>query len=394
MKIAILTSGIMPVPAIQGGAVENLTDYYLAYNNQHRLHDITVYSVWHPDVMHHPALKSDVNHYKYINVNTIYAKILKRFYKWFHTNRYYYYTIEFFLDRVLRKVKKQLYDVILIENRPGYALKLIGKTDAKLVYHLHNGKLDNTIKDYQAIYDAATRIITVSNYITNCVKTVNPHDTKAITVHNGIDHDAFSLESVQKADRKVYGLKDDDFVLFYSGRTTREKGIAELLKAMALLKRKPHIKLLYVGDVFYGVKATWDPFLDKVNALKEAIGNQVITTGFVAYDRIPGLLAISDIAVIPSVWDEPFGLTVAEAQAMGKPIITTRRGGIPEVVSEENAILLNTDEHFVDNLAAAILDLYEHPEKREKMAKASTARSKMFDKDTYARNFFAALENL
>ena len=101
---------------------------------------------------------------------------------------------------------------------------------------------------------------------------------------------------------------------------------------------------------------------------------------------------MSDVAVIPSVWDEPFGLTVAEAQAMGKPIITTRRGGIPEVVSEENAILLDTGDHFIEDLAAAILDLYEHPEKRQKMAEASAARSKIFDKETYAKNFFLALE--
>lgn len=42
MKIAILTSGILPVPATKGGAVENLTDFYLAYNDKYHLHDITV----------------------------------------------------------------------------------------------------------------------------------------------------------------------------------------------------------------------------------------------------------------------------------------------------------------------------------------------------------------
>ena len=63
MKIAILTSGILPVPAVQGGAVENLIDYYLEYNNQHRLHDITVYSVWHPNVESHASHESKINHY-------------------------------------------------------------------------------------------------------------------------------------------------------------------------------------------------------------------------------------------------------------------------------------------------------------------------------------------
>jgi glycosyltransferase involved in cell wall biosynthesis len=98
------------------------------------------------------------------------------------------------------------------------------------------------------------------------------------------------------------------------------------------------------------------------------------------------------VAVIPSVWDDPFPTTVLEAQAMGLPIITTRRGGIPEEVTEENAIMLDTDEHFVENLTAAILDLYEHPEKRTAMAEASLRRSRLFDKDTYAKNFFAAIE--
>ena len=77
---------------------------------------------------------------------------------------------------------------------------------------------------------------------------------------------------------------------------------------------------------------------------------------------------------------------------MGLPIITTRRGGIPEEVSEENAILLTTDEHFVDNLAVAILNLYQHPEKRQAMSDASLKRSRLFDKETYAKNFFAAIE--
>jgi glycosyltransferase involved in cell wall biosynthesis len=85
---------------------------------------------------------------------------------------------------------------------------------------------------------------------------------------------------------------------------------------------------------------------------------------------------------------------MAEAQAAGLPIITTKRGGILEVVSKQNAILLDTDEHFIKNLAAAILELYEHPEKRKQMAAASLERSKLFDKETYAKNFFEALKGI
>ena len=109
---------------------------------------------------------------------------------------------------------------------------------------------------------------------------------------------------------------------------------------------------------------------------------------------MPDYLQLADIAVIPSVWDDPFPTTILEAQAMGLPIIATNRGGIPEEVTEDNAILLQTDEHFVNNLANVILELYQHPEKRKRMSAASLERSKLFDKETYAKNFFKALEGV
>ena len=53
MRVAILTSGILPVPAVQGGAVENLIDFYLEYNNIHQLHDISMNSWKHLDTKKH-----------------------------------------------------------------------------------------------------------------------------------------------------------------------------------------------------------------------------------------------------------------------------------------------------------------------------------------------------
>ena len=80
MKIAILTSGILPVPAVQGGAVENLIDFCLEYNDIHKIHEITVYSLYHPALKNHPALKSKTNHYHYIDTSSIFAKVLKYIY--------------------------------------------------------------------------------------------------------------------------------------------------------------------------------------------------------------------------------------------------------------------------------------------------------------------------
>jgi glycosyltransferase involved in cell wall biosynthesis len=92
------------------------------------------------------------------------------------------------------------------------------------------------------------------------------------------------------------------------------------------------------------------------------------------------------------MWEEPFGLTIVEALASGLPLITTRSGGIPEIC-EGTAIIIDRNT-IINNLAKAILFLYEHPEERKKMSIASIERAKQFDKDVYAENFFAALKNL
>lgn len=390
MKIAILTSGILPVPAVQGGAVENLIDYYLEYNNQHRLHDITVYSVWHPNVESHASHESKINHYKYIKVTGWYTKLKKKLYHLIHGEEYYHYSIEYYLHEAITDIKNQQYDIILMENRPGYALKIKKFTNAKLVYHLHNEKLDIKSPQYQEIYDAAFRILTVSNYIKSRVETINPQDTKTKTIYNGIDLNAFSKKA--QISKKTIGLSNDDFLLVFSGRVNREKGIMELLEATDLLKENSQIKLMVIGGSFFGNTTNDDEFMKNLKAKAEPLKNRILFTGFIPYYDMPNYLSMADIAVIPSVWDDPFPTTILEAQAMGLPIITTQRGGIPEEVTEKNAILLNTDENFVENLAAGILDLYEHPEKRKQMAAAGLERAKLFDKDTYAKNFFKALE--
>ena len=392
MKIAILTSGILPIPAVQGGAVENLADFYLEYNNQHRLHDITVYSVWHPKVESHPALQSDVNHYIFIKVSGWWAKLRKKWYQLTHGGEYYHYTIEYYLHETMKDIQEKDFDIILIENRPAYALKIKKISNAKLVYHLHNEKLDKMVPKFQEIYDAADSILTVSNYIKKCVQTINPLDKKAQTIYNGINLAAFRKNVT--IDRTALGFRNDDFVLIFSGRINREKGIMELIEAMNQLIDYPQIKLMVLGSSFYGNVTDEDDFTHELRFKAESLKERIIFTGFIPYPDIPKYLSIADVAVIPSVWDDPFPTTVLEAQATGLPIIATNRGGIPEEVTEDNSILLQTDEHFVNNLANAILELYQHPEKRKQMSTASLERSKLFDKETYAKNFFKALEGV
>ena len=392
MKIAILTSGILPIPAVQGGAVENLLDFVLEYNNKHHLHDMTVFSVWDDKIKGHPALQSDINHYEYVKVTSWRAKIAKNLCYLLFGEKYYHYTIEYFFRKAWKRLQKNHYDIILLDNRPGYALDMRVPDGTKLFLYLHNDLLNNTTKGYKEIYNKATRILTVSNYISSCVKTINPDDTKCFPILNGIDIRAFSPNIPSYITRSQLGLDEDDFVMVFSGRVTKEKGVSELIDAIIQLKQYKKIKLLIIGSSFYGDATREDSFIKNLKQKAEIIKNRILFTGYIPYSQMPQYLKISDIAVIPSLWDDPFPTTVLEAQAMGLPIITTRLGGIPEEVTEDNAILLDTDDQFVDQLAKAILDLYEHPEKRRDMSEASLKRSKLFSKERYAREFFETLE--
>ncbi len=387
MKIAILTSGIRAVPAVQGGAVENLVDFYLEYNDRHRLHDITVYSVWHPDVKGHPALMSEVNHYKYIMVDSLVSKIRKAVYKKRHHNEYYHYTIEYFLEQALKHIRKEHYDGIIVENRPGFVLKLKKRTNSKLILHLHNDFLNLNTREAKYIFDGFDGIVSVSEYITRRIQEISPDAIKCKTVHNAIDWQQFHTATATQ--RGTLGLSEKDFVIVYSGRLTKEKGIMQLIQTIKQIHDIDNLKLLIIGASSYGKDMRPTSFINQLEKESAPIHEKVVFTGFIDYKRMPSCLKSANMAIIPSMWEEPFGLTVVEAMAAGLPLITTRSGGIPEIC--EGVATIVDRANIVNQLAKAILDLYQHPEKRKQMAAASLERSKLFDKVAYARHFFEAI---
>lgn len=392
MKIAILTSGILPVPAVQGGAVENLIDFYLEFNEQHQLHDITVFSVAHPDTKNHKALQSKVNHYHYIDTSSRKARIMRKIREWIQPKGDYYNNhIEYYFERAYRQLRRQHYDCIILENRPGYAKKLAARGQKGIVLHLHNDLLNSNVPYHEILKDSFSGILTVSDFIRNRVSTLVPSD-KITTVHNGINLRHFSPKNQSSIHRTDLGFKADDFILVYSGRINKDKGISELIDAMLLLQDEPHIKLLIIGSTFFGNATNENNFILQLKKKAEAIQERIIFTGFIPYRNIPCYLQIADIAVLPSMWDEPFGLTIVEAMAAGVPPITTRSGGIPEICEGVATIVDRTD--IVNNLVTAILDLYKHPDKRKQMAEICLQHAKRFDKERFADDFFKALGSI
>lgn len=389
MKIAILTSGILPIPAVQGGAVENLIDFYLEHNNQHRLHDITIYSVYHPDVENHPAIHSDVNHYEYFHVDTWWDKIMKRVHHFLHKEEYYHYTIEYFFDLAFRKIKKSQYDIIILENRPYFVLKMIGNTNARIVCHQHTDTLSTETFKHKEVYNSISKFITVSDFIANRIKTINKQDTKCQTVHNGIDLKAFSLAIDSNIRREDIGLKASDFVVVYSGRIMPKKGITELIEAIRILKDEPNIKLLIIGSSFYANAQKEDNFIRSLKEKAQPVNDRIIFTGYIPYIQIPAYLKLADVAAIPSLLNDAFPTTVLEAQAMGLPIITTNYGGIPEALVGQRSIILDRNGNLPHCIANAIIEIQKHNSDYQ-----GNYLNPQFTKEVYALSFLKAIEDI
>lgn len=391
MKIAVLTCGMLPIPAVRGGAVENLIDFYLEFNDSHKLHDITIYSPWDVEIKKQSALTSLVNHYVFIDVSSFKARIARRIYGYIHHYEYYNYFIEYYFEKVYDKIKKKNFDLIILENCPGYAYKLSQRGYNNIILHLHNDLLNTKSRFHDVIFNSLKKILTVSDFIKERVSIIQSNN-KIQTIYNGIDIKKFSRIEMSQVSRNTIGFNENDFVIAYNGRINPEKGISELIDAILLLKEKSNLKLMIIGSSFFDNASNEDPFVLSLKEKTKTIKGNTIFTGFIPYDIVPQYLHLANIAVLPSMWDEPFGLTIVEALAAGLPLITTRSGGIPEIC-EEVATIVDRN-NIVNNLASAILDLYEHPEKCKQMSTASLERAKQFDKEAYVKNFFAAIERI
>ena len=386
MKIAIITSGRLPVPATRGGAVETKLDYILDYNATHHLHDITVYSI-KPDYKINKNTKE--NHYVHFEMDTIWARICRYIFRKYNKTPYYTIDMEYFLYKCIQDIKRKQFDCIIIANRPGFILKLREIFNNFIVNQINNDYINPESLLSGRIKETSSLIITCSNYLNNRVQEVNcTKEPPIITVHNGIDIKRFS--DAHPIDRSKLGITKDDYIVFYSGRLTKEKGILELIQAIKQIDSIPNIKLVIAGASFYGKDSKETMYIKKLQEEANNIKEKVIFTGFIDYQEMPSYLKTANVVIVPSLWDEPFGLTVLEAMAAGVPLIATRCGGIPEVCGDTAFLIERQD--ITSNLITAIQYMYNNPQEALLMAKKAKERSWKFDKDTFSNYYFDAIK--
>ncbi len=392
MKIAVVIPGILPVPAVKGGAVETLIEYIIDFNERVLKHEITIYGISDKELC-----SFDFSHYKLTNFNLLNqqsysSRVKRKLYKIFKKDFYYNYFLDYFVFQVSKKIGRNNFDIVIVENRPGFVLPISLRTNAKLILHLHNDTLDKDTKDAKAIVDACSKILTVSDYVKRRVGTITSTD-KINVVYNGIEIERFLNHDVSGISRVDWGLSNDDFVVVFTGRITQIKGVKELLQAFMLLSEYPKIKLLLVGGSFNDISRE-DQFMKEMRQMSSQISGQIFFTGFQPYEKIPSILTLCDMAVIPSICEDALTMTSLEDMAVGLPLVVTRSGGIPEAVDEKCAIIIEKDACLVENLAKSILVLYNDQSMRFKMSKHAKERSALFSKESYCESFFQRISEL
>ena len=153
---------------------------------------------------------------------------------------------------------------------------------------------------------------------------------KTAVVYPGIDPDKhpFGGQPEREAARQLLGVDQDAFVTVYVGRLDPEKGVEVLFDAWGRLGAGPgEAELLVVGEVV--TTAEREAVLARLQAMAPKGSVRFLGT---PPDTVPALHA-ADVAVVPSVYEEPFGRTVIEGLATGRPVIASRTGGIPEILA-------------------------------------------------------------
>jgi spore coat protein SA len=170
-------------------------------------------------------------------------------------------------------------------------------------------------------------------------------------VYNSVDTEKF----------RVNNSREDRVKILYAGRFDTGKGVEHLIAAIPeVIKKHGNCLFLFVGG---GALRKWAE-----NLARKLNKSNILFEGFVPYDRINRYYQLCDVVVVPSVWPEPFGRSIIEAMACGKPVIATKIGGIPELVKDGKTGLL-VEPASSEEIANAITTLLDDEKKRERMGK-------------------------
>ena len=402
-KYVFFTAGVLPVPPVKGGAVENLIKLILDENEKKCNAEFSVTSIFNDEAL------TESKKYKHCTFNfvkipflvSLCDRIVYGLARSFLKSKALSFRMIFARLWYIAQSKKYFlqndFDCIVAENHVSLFLvmkdqRIVKKYANRFFYHSHNEAYSGTFGCRKQI-ETCQKILTVSEFISRSWKSRFPKGrADYVFVPNGIDTTIFmqelSLQEKIELCNKL-GIQENDFVIIFTGRLVEGKGILQLSRVFARLPIE-NKKLLIVGSAFFESNAK-SPIQLGLEKILSPCKDKVVFTGYVAYSEIWKYYKISSIAGFVPVWNEACALTNIEAQASGLPVVTTVSGGIPEYSNPESRILLPINEHLEDGIYEKIMWLYENPTIRKEIGEKNAEFAKQFSKENFYRNFMNAI---
>lgn len=411
-RIAIViadSNSACSVPAVKGGAVASLVEHLIAENSKEHQCEFTVFSYFDEDAakaatkyknvdfcwIRVPKVVKKIDSFLFLFVTKILKKQKAISYKRLASLIYYILCVSF-------RLKESNCNKVVLENNIvlSWVIRLNGNIErykGRCYYHLHNIPRINAKN--RLIFNDIEKFLCVSQYVAGRImSSSNPigpvPKEKIAVVKNCIDAAKFKKESISENEilslRKELEIADQDIVLLFVGRLSKEKGVDQVVKALDHLNDLP-VKLIIVGNTLSSGEIK-DAFLTQLQEETRQHQKQIKFTGYMSQDKVRVLYNISDFAILPSMWDEPAGLTMIEAMAAGKVVITTNSGGIPEYTQPGASIILDRENNLPVAIADTVRYYVAHPEEYAQVCrKGQKVVYDTYNLNHYLSSFLGAL---
>ena len=238
-------------------------------------------------------------------------------------------------------------------------------TPVPIVAHVRQEIEPAKVRRYQL--DRAEAVIAISRQIEQSLVAGGVSAGKVRTIYSGIDLSEKPLACDDQAMRRMIGVPEGAVLVGTVANLFPRKGYEVMLRALPAIARAiPTIHYVIVGSDDHD-------YADRLKRLAQElkIADCVHIVGF--QDPVQPILACLDLYVHPALM-EGFGIAVVEAMAMGKAVVTTTTGGLPEVVAQgETGLLVPPGD--VESLAATVVSLLKDRARREQMGRNGMVRA-------------------
>lgn len=210
-----------------------------------------------------------------------------------------------------------------------FLAKIFGR---KVIAHFHAGDIDNYYpfqnklgqKFIRQAINSSDQIIAVSTESARQLKNITDSPNIAV-VPNAINTSSFNVVNISDAANAKNRQTDETIRLLFVGAVGKLKGERDLIQALAILRAsQPNIKVSLLGYDAESLKDLCEEL--KVNEFIEFLGAVPMNERIVFFQK-------ADIFVLPT-YAEAMPMSVIEAMAAGLAVISTRVGGIPELVED------------------------------------------------------------